>query len=560
MTTTVEMSTTMTTTTTNGADSFTHTGVANNLVALSFKLVRDLNKESLYEMMELILRNSNDDSKYANITDLFVLAFQTRDIRNGKGEKLLFYYMYIWLYQKFRDITLDLLELIPIYGSYKDLREIYAIVEKDTEVTDKSLNKEIVKLLSKQLILDRDTPKDKSISLAGKWAPREQSKHHSLAIALSSYLFSNKMGKSTENKGYNARKKYRKMLTDLNNRLNTIENLMCNGLWSDIDPGAVPAQNLKIRRKAFMNLDIKTGKQRYDIDDRVQCAKNFEEYMKQPNNKMHGENMQPHELVRPYITYSNKPIIEDPIIEAQFKSLCQQFTSKPDNFLAKMCVMLDTSGSMMSGRSKNVPPILPAIGLTALITRINHPVFRNFYIRFSYDAEMMRYADIGSEPSLYEIVSYMMKDGIISNTNFEKAYDLILKLCVDNNVLEEDLPEYLLVLSDMQFDAANSERTEFSPHYLIIQEKFIKAGYTKAPKILYWNLNGSTKDYPATSDTLGVEMVSGFSGNILKQFMEGKTKIAEITPITVTPYETLRRQLDSERYDPIRVKVNSLLG
>lgn len=558
MTTKAELTTMITTTnTTNGADSFTHTGVANNLVALSFKLVRDLSKENLYEMMELILYSASNNR---DITDLFVLAFQTRDIRNGKGEKLLFYYMYIWLYvhQKFRDITLDLLELIPIYGSYKDLREIYAIVEEDKTIKDKSLNKEIVKLFAKQLILDRDTPKDKSISLAGKWAPREQSKHHGLAITLSSYLFSNKMGKSTEDKGYNARKKYRKMLTDLNNRLNTIENLMCNGLWSDIDPGAVPAQNLKIRRKAFMNLDIKTGKQRYDIDDRVQCAKNFEEYMKQPNNKMHGENMQPHELVKPYITYSNKPIIEDPIIEAQFKSLCQQFASKPDNFLAKMCVMLDTSGSMMSGGSKNVPPILPAIGLTALITRINHPVFRNFYIRFSYNAEMMRYADSDSEPSLYEIVSYMMKDGIISNTNFEKAYDLILKLCVENNVLEEDLPEYLLVLSDMQFDAANPANREFSPHYLIIQEKFIKAGYTKAPKILFWNLNGSTKDFPATADTLGVEMVSGFSGNILKQFMEGVTKIAPITP--VTPYETLRRQLDSERYDPIRAKVNSLLG
>ena len=48
-----------------------------------------------------------------------------------------------------------------------------------------------------------------------------------------------------------------------------------------------------------------------------------------------------------------------------------------------------------------------------------------------------------------------------------------------------------------------------------------KAGYAAAPTIVFWNVRGDTHSFPAAADTPGVEMVSGFSQNLLKLFMEG---------------------------------------
>jgi hypothetical protein len=124
----------------------------------------------------------------------------------------------------------------------------------------------------------------------------------------------------------------------------------------------------------------------------------------------------------------------------------------------------------------------------------------------------------------------------------------------------------------MQFDAAinnvcinyaepyvASNKASFTPHYELIQKKFSEAGYSKAPKILFWNLNGNTKDYPAQSDTIGVEMISGFSGAVLKYFMEGNFTAKNPGQILGnTPYMTLRKQLDDERYLAVREMLNDV--
>jgi hypothetical protein len=557
----------MTTTTTNGADSYTAAGVQNYLLALSFKLVRGLEDASLHKMMQDCLMfevgTVTSKTQVSSLADLVVMAFQTRDVRGGKGERDLFYKMFLWLYKNIYGPTiLETLQFVPYYGSYKDIRELYSAASEKKDTTFQPLLDALTDLMAKQLLADSATPADKSISLAGKWAPREKGANHEFAIKLAKKLFLSSVSVSSKDVAptrktvYVCCKKYRQLLTSLNQRLHTIENMMCNGKWTDIDPAAVPANNLKLHRKAFMNVDKKGGV-RSEEEDRVACAKRFQEFLEKCKTdptvaKVHGGVLQPHELVKEYFTRNTT--VDDPVIEAQFLDLCRKV--QESGKLSKMCVMLDTSGSMTSG-SGSVAPILPAMGLTALITRTNHPVFRNFYFRFSSEAEIMRYAAPDANPSLREVVSYMQRDGIVANTNFEKAYKLILKLCVEHKVPEADLPDYLLVLSDMQFDQAssNSGIHIFTPHYQHIQTLFKGAGYSKAPKILFWNLNGNTKDYPASKDAEGVEMISGFSGNLLKYFLDG-----QLDKMHPTPYDTMRRQLDDERYDPVRKLVMAKYG
>jgi len=539
-----------TTTTTNGADSYTTTGVEDDRVALMFKLVRDLDPQTMVTLMDRIVEHDN----LHFLVDLFVMTFQTRDVRGGKGERDLFYNMYMWLAIRFPQESLKLLPLITHYGSFLDLRELWSragiligsgLASRATSHLTQ-LRQEIVVYFGNQLSVDCATPDGQSISLAGKWAPREKNSHRDMALALAKQLFPGNR---------QAKKKYRELCSNLNKRLKTIEVMMCNGTWSDIDPSAVPARNLKIRRLAFLNKQCRDpATVRSTLDDRVKCAEQFEEYLARCRSdpasaRVHGRVLHPHELVQTYLDHRHRSgMVEDPVIEAQFKNLCTGIEEM--GAMAKMCVMLDTSGSMFSGA--RVPPILPAMGLAAAITRTNHPAFRNFYIRFSEDAKMMRYADQGAqEISLSEIVNYMLSDGHIGNTNFEAAMELILKVCTEHKVPEEELPDYLLVLSDMQFDKSTDHGAGFEAHWQRIQRRFQEVGYTRAPKILFWNLAAYTMDFPAPRDAEGVEMISGFSPTLLKYFLQGE----DLSKAVQNPFDMMRKQLDDERYDPVRANL-----
>ena len=71
-------------------------------------------------------------------------------------------------------------------------------------------------------------------------------------------------------------------------------------------------------------------------------------------------------------------------------------------------------------------------------------------------------------------------------------------------------------------------------------------GYATAPKIIFWNLAASTASFPAKSDTQNVQMLSGFSQNLMKAFMND-TELEEVTPET-----TLRSLLSEEWLDNLR--------
>jgi hypothetical protein len=141
---------------------------------------------------------------------------------------------------------------------------------------------------------------------------------------------------------------------------------------------------------------------------------------------------------------------------------------------------------------------------------------------------------------------------------------MVLEACVQGQVPPEEVGELsLVVLSDMQFDAARSDPygrqqqgSAWDTQYERLVKSFEKAGLESkwmqpypVPRVVFWNLRGDTRDFPASATTPGVECVSGFSPNLLKLFMQGS--VGESTTI-VNPYETLRRALDDPRYQRVR--------
>lgn len=59
--------------------------------------------------------------------------------------------------------------------------------------------------------------------------------------------------------------------------------------------------------------------------------------------------------------------------------------------------------------------------------------------------------------------------------------------------------------------------------------------------MIFWNVNSRTGTIPVKENELGVALVSGFSVNVVKMVMSGKTE----------PFECLLEVLNSERYAPI---------
>jgi hypothetical protein len=119
---------------------------------------------------------------------------------------------------------------------------------------------------------------------------------------------------------------------------------------------------------------------------------------------------------------------------------------------------------------------------------------RYYYNPFSHENKDSQY--------MREIAS--MYTGDCSNTNFGAVMDLLLDLD------KENVPEYLVVLSDMEFDGGSSMSKERTMNY------FKQLGVNT--KIIWWNFNSRNTTCPET-DKYGNIFLSGYNPMLLK-FLE----------------------------------------
>jgi hypothetical protein len=106
----------------------------------------------------------------------------------------------------------------------------------------------------------------------------------------------------------------------------------------------------------------------------------------------------------------------------------------------------------------------------------------------------------------------------------------------------------VFVFSDMEFDQASSNPWETD--YEAITRKFTEAGYGEAiPEIVFWNLRDS-RSVPVTSEQKGVALVSGYSKNMIKLFLDGE----EVVPDKIsTPREVMDKAISWPEYEKLIV-------
>jgi hypothetical protein len=90
----------------------------------------------------------------------------------------------------------------------------------------------------------------------------------------------------------------------------------------------------------------------------------------------------------------------------------------------------------------------------------------------------------------------------------------------------------VFVFTDMQFDSANgASKSPYDTAFKVISAKYAAAGYA-LPQIVFWNLRETHSSFPVQRDTPGVAMMSGFSAEMLKLFLDD---------VEMTPYNMMIR-------------------
>jgi hypothetical protein len=150
-------------------------------------------------------------------------------------------------------------------------------------------------------------------------------------------------------------------------------------------------------------------------------------------------------------------------------------------------------------------------------------------LTFSSHPELVRLSG-----TLSEKLAQMNSSEWGMSTNLVLAFEKILEAAVLGGVPEENMPQTLLILSDMQFDRC--VKFDHSA-YQMIENRYQAAGY-RVPNVVFWNL-ASISTVPVRFDQRGTALVSGFSPAIMRSVLSAAD---------LTPYGIMLATVDTPRY------------
>ena len=431
--------------------------------------------------------------------------FWIRDIRGGQGERRFFRVCMKWLANNNTNAALRNLQYIPEFGRWDDL---YTFVGTKCE-------KAAFKMIHDQLMLDLDS---KTPSLLGKWLKSENASSKDTRI----------LGDITRKHLKMTHKQYRKMLSILRTRINIVEKLMSENRWDEIEFDKIPSKAGLIYKNAFARRDI--------------IKEKYEKFAKDENTTVNAGSLYPYEVVQrainvmgstDYWNRSSTKVALDNVDRLMVNKYWDNLTDYFKGATLNALCMIDTSGSM-EGTPINVAT---SLGLYCA-ERAGGP-FANHYISFSSHPQLIETTGV----DFCDKVDRIVRTNLYENTNIEAAFDLVLKTALASHCEQSDLPEYILVVSDMQFDGAQTYSNRWSSNTAgtlmeNIAKKWNVHGY-EMPKLIYWNVNACGKaDIPMIVGN--VSFVSGFSPSIFQSILTGKTG-----------YQLLLETLNNSRYDVI---------
>jgi len=424
--------------------------------------------------------------------------FYVRDIRGGAGERETFLQALRWLYKNDLPVFEAVVDLVPIYGRWKDIIE-FATNGKVIDLVLDQLKKDSIlenpSLLAKWMPSE-NASSDKTVALAQKWI-------RALGLTPSSY---------------------RHLLVNIRRNLKLVETAISNKDYASINYEHVPSRAGALLRKAFSRNDAK----RYVA---------YLESVKKGEKKINAATLYPYELVQGYAAkymegYTHiTPLTKvDDTIEALWKAL-PNYAEDNTNVLG----MVDISESMYQSRGGRIVPIYVSVSLGIYLAERNHGIFKDNFMTFNNTPKLVTLRN----GTLKSKVDQVFRSGIGYNTNIQAAFNMLLDVAIKNAVSPEDMPTRVIIFSDMEFDnsSVNGNRTNFAE----IKRSYARAGY-EMPTLVFWNIDSREIQTPVTKDQKGVYLVSGCSPSIMKNVLNSKA---------INPLELMFEKLNEDRYAAI---------
>lgn len=561
------------------------------LTQFYFQLVRDANQEALkvkyYEMLDYVFNIIVDSDRELYGKYIYKLIAHMRDIPNGKGEYNLSYFLISNLYKykdtkngkKYEFIISKLVEFmiekfvilenenLP-YGSWKDIKYLldfhldensklkkkYYTPLEVIEANNDIIVKKCIKLVCEQL--QKDITK-KNPSLLCKWIPREKSKKFGWITPILAYNYYKEwiVTANTKETIDIAKKKcltkFRQLISDVNNRIETTQIYQCDNRWAGIDfEKKVTSITMKKQSKAFLYTNKHTTEYNSEYYDRVKCSENYKKYITESsknNVNIKGKRVSIIDFVKDAYYLSNN-YYEKELMNSQWRD-----NSSLNQELGNIIAMVDTSFSMHDNK---MAPLFAAIGLGIRIAEKSN--FGNRVMTFSTNPKWVNLDDVNDD--FVERVKKISNAEWGGSTNFRKALDLILDTAIQNNIDPKVMENMnLVILSDMQIDCADNTGN-METMFKMMRNKYYNAGIKTSyrapynlPNVVFWNLR-QTNGFPNTSMTKNTVMISGNSPMLLNEFATtGIDCLKEITPIIM-----ITDILNNKRYNILDKKFTEI--
>ena len=353
------------------------------------------------------------------------------------------------------------------------------------------------------------------ISLAAKWCPSLDSSFDKATLLCESIArrifpresFPEYEGVEEAHYAYRVRDRLRKqVLVPLRKTLQLPEVYMGAKEWGSLPYNRVASVAMKSYKEIFLNHD----------------AERFQKYLqdaREGKTKIAAGAVLPHEIIGELEGGDGGQVAE-----LQWKRMVDDLKKKGS--LTSCIAISDVSGSMAGD------PMEVSVALGLLISELTEEPWRGKMITFSGDPELQVVE--GDDLRAKTRFVRRMKWGM--NTDFQKVFDLILKVAVDGKLKPEEMIKRVFVFSDMEFDQAASsssvscygtrqtyntrDANTWETDYEAIARKYREAGYGDVvPEIVFWNLRDS-RSTPVNGSKKGVALVSGFSKNLIKMFLD----------------------------------------
>ena len=494
----------------NGA--VTHTSTRSDLLDM-FAMGAAMRKRTDEDVILMFRKAFKENPSYA-----LKCLFYIRDIRGGQGERRFFRVCMRDLAFQDTEAAMRNLRHVPEFGRWDDL---YVFV--GTPLESAALN-----FMREQLALDIQC---KTPSLLAKWMKSENT----------SSAESRRLATITRKAMGMNHKQYRKTLSVLRGKINIVERLMSENRWDEIEFDKIPSKAGMIYKNAFARHDLEREKS-------IKEVQTYAEFARDTTKKVNAKTLYPYECVEKAAQlmgsthwgarHNNMNDTNRLMVNKFWDNLTDYFNGASLNALA----VVDTSSSMWG------TPVYVATSLGMYCAEKAGGPFAGHYVSFSQNPRLVKVEGV----DFCDKVDRIIRTDLCENTDIEKTFDMLLDTAIRNRCSQADLPQNIIVISDMEFDAARGagstynwatrqyEYNDTNVDTLMerIARKWRECGY-QMPHLIFWNCDARQNNIPMLGNG-PISYVSGFSPSIFQTIMTGKTG-----------YELMMEKLNSSRYEVI---------